>query len=562
MLKKKIILFFATFLLVFSFIITAPLALSQNNNSEGEPTVEVETEIDYFPVTLSGEELFFIQVPIGAFDQEERALSITQKIETIAKDSSISVDSITIKEDEETTNIVARNTVILTLTEKDGKEAGISRQTLGIKYLEEIKLAITEYREERSSPHLLKGVIFSLISTVVVIILLNIIKQVFPRIIKFLEVAKKQIIPPLKIQQLELLSSEQIGNLLIKFTQLNKLLIILGIFYVYIPLVCSFFPWTKHITNTILKFLYSSLNIVWEITTDYLPNIIIIIIILIFTYYIIRVLRFFFIQIEQGKIVFPWFYKEWSKPTYKLVTLLIVSLSLVIMFPYLPGFQSPAFQGISLFLGVLLSLGSTAAVSNIVSGVILIYTRAFQEGDRVQIGDSLGNIVEKTLLVTRILTPKNVVITIPNSTVLSSNIINYTANYLEDRPPLILHTTITLGYDVPWRKVYTALTEAALHTDHILKEPSPFIFQTNLNDFYVSYELNVYTTESNLMERIYSQLHENIQDKCNEADIEILSPHYSAIRDGNYTTIPANYLPENYTPPTFRVEGINSQKIQ
>jgi small-conductance mechanosensitive channel len=560
MLKKKIILFFTTCLLVFSFTITAPFALSQNNNSESDPTVEVETEIDYFPVTLAGEELFYIQVPIGAFDQEERALSITKKIESIAKDYSISVDSITIKEDDKTTNIVTENAVIVTLTEKDGEAEGISRQIIAIKYLEEIKLAISQYREERSYPHLLKGVIFSLISTLVVIILLNVIKQVFPRIINFLEVAKKQIIPSLKIQKLELLSSEQIGNLLIKFTQLNKLLIILSIFYIYIPLVCSFFPWTKHITNKILEFFYLSLSIAWEITADYLPNVIIIIIILIITYYLIRIIRFFFTQIEQSKISFPWFYKEWAKPTYKLVILLIISLSLVIIFPYLPGFQSPAFQGISLFLGVLLSLGSTAAVSNIVSGIILIYTRAFQEGDRVQIGDSLGNIVEKTLLVTRILTPKNVVITIPNSTVLSSNIINYTANYLENRPPLILHTTITLGYDAPWRKVYTALTEAALHTDHVLKEPPPFIFQTNLNDFYVSYELNVYTNESNLMERIYSQLHENIQDKCNEADIEILSPHYSAIRDGNYTTIPANYLPENYTPPTFRVEGINSQE--
>jgi hypothetical protein len=406
MLKKKIILFFTTCLLVFSFTITAPFALSQNNNSESDPTVEVETEIDYFPVTLAGEELFYIQVPIGAFDQEERALSITKKIESIAKDYSISVDSITIKEDDKTTNIVTENAVIVTLTEKDGEAEGISRQIIAIKYLEEIKLAISQYREERSYPHLLKGVIFSLISTLVVIILLNVIKQVFPRIINFLEVAKKQIIPSLKIQKLELLSSEQIGNLLIKFTQLNKLLIILSIFYIYIPLVCSFFPWTKHITNKILEFFYLSLSIAWEITADYLPNVIIIIIILIITYYLIRIIRFFFTQIEQSKISFPWFYKEWAKPTYKLVILLIISLSLVIIFPYLPGFQSPAFQGISLFLGVLLSLGSTAAVSNIVSGIILIYTRAFQEGDRVQIGDSLGNIVEKTLLVTRILTRK------------------------------------------------------------------------------------------------------------------------------------------------------------
>lgn len=191
------------------------------------------------------------------------------------------------------------------------------------------------------------------------------------------------------------------------------------------------------------------------------------------------------------------------------------------------------------------------------AGVILIYTRSFQIGDRVQIADAIGDIEEKTLLVTRIRTPKNVLITIPNAAVLSSNIINFSASVRDTQQPLVLHTTITLGYDVPWRLVHQVLIAAAEATTGVLADPPPFVLQTGLNDFYVSYELNAYTEQSHQMPRIYSELHGHIQDHCNEADIEILSPHYGAIRDGHHTTIPQNYLPQGYQPPSFRVGGLD-----
>lgn len=220
-----------------------------------------------------------------------------------------------------------------------------------------------------------------------------------------------------------------------------------------------------------------------------------------------------------------------------------MAFAATVAFPYLPGSQTPAFQGISIFLGLLVSLGSSSAIANIVAGIILTYTRAFLVGDRVKITDTTGDVVEKTLFVTRIRTIKNVVITIPNAAVLGSHVINYSAAANDPAtPPLILHTTITLGYDVPWRKVHDVLTKAALATGQILEEPAPFVLQTSLDDFYVSYELNAYTSSPGIMAKIYSELHQNIQDQCNEANIEILSPHYRAERDGNQTTIPVDYL--------------------
>jgi small-conductance mechanosensitive channel len=247
---------------------------------------------------------------------------------------------------------------------------------------------------------------------------------------------------------------------------------------------------------------------------------------------------------------------DWAEPTYKLLLILIIALAAVVAFPYLPGFDSPAFRGISVFLGILFSLGSTSAVANVVGGVILIYTRAFQIGDRIQVGDIVGDVIEKTLLATRILTVTNKIITIPNASLLSSNVINFSVASRELKRYLILQTTITLGYDLPWRKVHQTLIQAALATENILQDPPPFVVQTSLDDFYISYQLNAYTDQPNLMVRIYSELHQNIQDKCNEVGIEIMSPHYSAMRDGNQSTIPENYLPADYTAPGFRISPL------
>jgi small-conductance mechanosensitive channel len=209
---------------------------------------------------------------------------------------------------------------------------------------------------------------------------------------------------------------------------------------------------------------------------------------------------------------------------------------LVIMFPYLPGSGSPAFQGVSVFLGVLLSLGSSTAINNIIAGLVITYMRPFKPGDRIKIGDITGDVIDKTMLVIKLKTTKNEEITVPNSTVLSSNTINYSS--LSKSKGLILHTTVTIGYDVPWRTMHETLIKAALKTNAILASPEPFVWQTSLDDFYVSYQLNAYTQEAEMQGTIYAELHQHIQDCCRDAGIEIMSPHYRANRDGNKSTIP------------------------
>lgn len=196
-------------------------------------------------------------------------------------------------------------------------------------------------------------------------------------------------------------------------------------------------------------------------------------------------------------------------------------------------------------------------MANIVSGTVLTYMYAFKIGDRVKIGDATGEVIEKTFLVTRIKTIKNLIITIPNSAVMSGHIINYSTSARKNEDRLVLHTTVTLGYDIPWRQVHKVLLSAAKRTERVLKSPAPYVLQTSLDDFYVSYELNAFIDQPEFMARVYSDLHQNIQDACNESGLEILSPHYRAMRDGQASTIPTGYLGEDYKPPAFVVRLVD-----
>jgi small-conductance mechanosensitive channel len=245
------------------------------------------------------------------------------------------------------------------------------------------------------------------------------------------------------------------------------------------------------------------------------------------------------------------FYPDWANPTYQIIRVIVFAFMVVVIFPYLPGSDSAVFQGVSVFLGFLFTFGSAGSLSNIIAGLILTYMRLFKIGDRVKIGDVVGDVIEKSLLVTRIRTVKNEIISIPNSTVMSSHTINYSSDAPEKG--LIIHSTITIGYDVPWMDMHQALIDAASKTELVLQEPKPFVLQTSLDDFYVSYEINAYIKEPNKQAIIYSMLHQNIQDICNERGIEIMSPHYRAARDGNTSTIPSTYLGKEYKAPFFNV---------
>jgi small-conductance mechanosensitive channel len=356
---------------------------------------------------------------------------------------------------------------------------------------------------------------------------------------------------PRRMQELKLMSAQRIAGSLIAVCRLAVLAAFLFLLSLAAGFTFSRFPATERYSDALIRFFLVPLGALWTGFLSYLPNLGFLIVLVTLVYYAIRLLRLLSAGVQRGVIVIPGFYPEWAEPTSEIGAALVIAFGLVVAFPYLPGGDSPALRGVSIFIGVLLSLGSGSAMGNMIAGVILTYMRAFQPGDRVKIAETMGDIVEKTLLVTRIRTNKNAEIIIPNSMVLASHIVNYSASKFEH--PLILNTGVTIGYDAPWRKVHELLISAAVATDGVLSEPAPFVLQTSLNDFHVSYEINAYTHRPNEMIRIYSDLHRNIQEKFNEAGVEIMSPAYTSLRDGNRVTIPAHSLPADYEAPSFRL---------
>ncbi|MBN1428356.1 MAG: mechanosensitive ion channel family protein [Anaerolineae bacterium] len=397
---------------------------------------------------------------------------------------------------------------------------------------------------------IVRSLVLTAASTLAFVLSLRILKRIFPVVYERIETWQRARPLTLKIQRLELLSSVSVTNFLVLLARGVRLLISVALVYLYFSLVLSFFPNTRSVATALFGYIIEPLRTVGQSFISYLPNVLFIAMIVVATHYLIKLVKFLFNAIESEKITVPGLDAELARPTYQIARFLVLAFAAIMLFPYLPGSDSLAFQGISVFLGLLFSLGSASAIGNIIAGVVLTYTRAFRVGDRVKIADTVGDVTEKTLLVTRIRTIKNVEITVPNSMVLGSHIINYSAS--SSQQGLILHTGVTIGYDVPWRQVHELLIAAARMTQHILEQPTPFVLQTSLDDFYVSYELNVYTDQPNKMTIIYSELHQNIQDKFNEAAVEIMSPHFAALRDGHQINIPEEYLPPAYTPPAFR----------
>jgi small-conductance mechanosensitive channel len=553
---KKIGHTLVIFFVVLLLTLTSPLlGIAQN------PT-QPENKIDGFPVMLDGKTLFFIRRGVSSFSAEERANTITRRIERIAQNDSIPIENLTIEQipDDNSLYLSIDQEVILTVTERDAKAYRSTPEVLAQQALQKIQVAIAQYRQDRKPEQLLKNIIYTVIATFSFLIISFAVIKISGKLFPFIRRLIESLTPGIQIGNIEIVSSSKISFFWLRVFRMIRLFILFLLTFNYATFVLRLFPWTRVFGESILGYFSRSLELVLSSIGKYLPNAFIIAIIIFVTYYLIRLIKPFFTAIERGNLVIPGFYTDWAKPTYNLLLVIIIALAAIVAFPYLPGFDSPAFRGVSVFLGLLLSLGSTSAIANVIGGIILIYTRAFRIGDHIQVGDVIGDLIEKNFLVIRICTPTNKIITIPNSSLLSSNVINFSISSRELNRNLIIQTTITLGYDLPWRKAHKTLIEAALETDHILKEPAPFVLQTSLDNFYISYQLNAYTNQPNLMVIIYSELHQNIQDKCNEAGIEILSPSYTSLRDGNTTTIPENYLPSDYAAPPFRVQSSDNQE--
>jgi small-conductance mechanosensitive channel len=533
--------------------------IEQLKNAEQEKRKEQKRQVDSlkqfvngYPVAPFHDTLLMVYSRLGAWQPEARAAAIVEKIKRLEKDHAFNPDSLQVIESEQSTDVVFADLIVLTVTDRDAVWLETNRGELALKYRDTIKQAIKIYRDETSIISVLKDIGWALVVIGFAGLLIYFVNKLFRFTKTKLHSLKGKYLKGISVRGYELFTADNEVRVFEGLNNILRWIAILSVLYLMMPALFSIFPWTRHFSDTLLGYFLSPIKNILLGIWNYLPNLITIIVVLFVFRYVIKAVSFLKYEIQEGKLVIPGFYSDWATPTYQIIRILLFAFMIIVIFPYLPGSDSPVFKGVSVFLGVLFTFGSSGSLSNIIAGLVLTYMRAYKIGDRVKIGEVTGDIIQKTLLVTRIRTIKNEDITIPNSTIMNSHTINYTSSSTE--LGLIVHTTVTIGYDVPWRQVHQLLIAAATATDMILEEPKPFVLQTSLDDFYVSYQINAYTHEASKQAVIYSQLHQHIQDKFNEAGVEIMSPHYKALRDGNLVTIPTDYLPGDYTAPGFKMD--------
>jgi small-conductance mechanosensitive channel len=523
-----------------------------------QSSVPVTSPASEFPITLDGKELIVISTsPVGSLTPQKRAELVQQNIQSFAKSRS-SPSTLKITQKNGGYEIGNEQTILIVVSEADALPTGKTAALLAQDTLQHLQLAVTSYRAQHSWESYALGTVYTLLAILLLWQALRWNNRSFVWLSKKLAVLHENGTRGLQLKGAEVLSAHQLENLVLLALKALRMLGVLLCFYFLLPLVLSFFPETNKLSATVFDYLLSPFTAIIYGFVNYLPNMFSIAVIGIVAFYALKVIAALFNLIEQGDLKFDWFYDDWARPTYQIVRFLVIVTALISAYPYIPGSSSQAFQGVGLVLGAIISFASSSAISNIVAGVILTYTRAFRLNDRIKVGDTIGDVVEKTLLVTRIKTIKHVVITIPNSLVMGTQIINYSTSAASGLG-VILHTSITIGYDVPWQQVEDLMIAAALDTEQLLSDPKPFVLQTSLDDWYVAYEINAYTKQPEKMAVIYSDLHRNIQKQFDAASVEIMSPHYMTLRDGNASTVPSVLTAPGYVAPSFQVQSTKNE---
>ena len=487
------------------------------------------------PVVVDGDTLFHFYTNRGGYSPQQRAMITRDMITELGERLVLYPDSVYIDDSDNTSDIMYDNIVITSLTDRDAMWAGIPQDSLAHNFRSVIVSELKKLQDEHGLWQLIKRILLLLAIIVGQYILFRLTIWLFRRIRHRIEKLREKGLKPLMIQSYELLDTGRQVRLLLSISNVGKWVVMGLQLLISIPMIFAIFPQTEYLAYTILGYIWYPVKAIFHGVVEYIPNLFTIAIIWLAVRYLVKLFKYLSKEIETERLRINGFYPDWARPTFNIIRFLLYAFMVAMIYPYLPGSDTGVFQGISVFVGLIVSLGSSTVIGNIIAGMVITYMRPFKRGDRIKVDDTVGDIIEKTPLVTRIRTQKNEIVTLPNSFIMSTKSVNYTTSARDYG--LILHSEVTIGYDVPWRQVHRLLIEAALATDGILSNPAPFVLETGLNDWYPVYQINAYTREANRMSAIYSQLHQNIQDRFNEEGVEIMSPTYIATRDGNASTV-------------------------
>ena len=477
------------------------------------------------PVLLDGRTLFYLQ-GISSYPADVRARMVAQRIQAAAVDPTFSAEKVTIEEKEDRTAIVFGTKPLVTLVDLDASAEGVTRKILAEVIQARIILGVKEYHAARQPRVLIQNAGYAIGAACIFAVAIFAIVRAFRWLRKTTAARIDRKLKELEVQSRHFIQAEQLGAVVTRLLSGLQWLAIFILAAVFLQFVLGMFPWTRRIADELLGLFIKPLETMGQGLLGALPDLAFLLVLCLVVIYVLRASRLFFAGLEAGTITISSFEREWAGPTYRILRMLVIAFAVVVGYPYVPGAGSEAFKGVTIFLGVVFSLGSTSFISNIIAGYTMIFRRAFQVGDRISIDNYVGEVIETGVSVTRLRTPKNEVVVLPNSLVLSNSLVNYSA--LARKQGLILHTTVGIGYETPWRQVEAMLLKAAAQCSGILKVPPPFVLQTALGDFCVTYELNAYCDAPETMPQLYAELHRNILDVFNEYGVQIMTPAYES----------------------------------
>jgi small-conductance mechanosensitive channel len=440
--------------------------------------------------------------------------------------------------------------LLFTLTEGDvdveAKQSldDLVRQTQA--RLEEVRVAWHQMNDKRL---LGEGLVRTLIASLVLGLLIWVVYRATGRLVLWME-KKRDVIAAVHpyVDWREFLARVALGSM-----QMVRWFVLLALGYAWLAYVLSSFVVTAPIAHRLGDWLWGKLLWLGDGVLGSLPGIATVVIVLAFTRVVADAVRYLFDAVQRGRLRLPMFHPETTTATRRIVALAVWGVGIAAAYPYLPGSSSEAFKGLSVLFGLMITLGSAGLVTQAMSGLVVVYSRALHKGDFVDINGVQGVVSEVASLATKVVNIRNEEITIPNSVVISSPIRNYSK--LAGSQGTLITTKVTIGYDAPWRQVHALLIGAAQKTHGIRATPTPYVYQTALSDFYVEYEL--FASIDRPLERIpvLSALHANIQDEFNEAGVQIMSPHFFAQPEQPVTVPKAHWFAPPAQPPGGAAPG-------
>ena len=526
------------------FALAATLAFPMRVAAQDPAATQAEGEVVTAPVQLDGEVLLTVR-GVSSVPAAERARLIAERLAQVAADATTPADSVRVVEEDSVSRIVAGDRLIMGVLEADAMLEQVPRSVLAAAHVARLRQAIVGYRDARSPTALRRSAINALTATALLIAGVVALFWFWRWLDRLLTNRLSTRIHTVGIQQFEVMRAERIWSALRNALVALRTIAILAIALVYIGFVLAQFPRTRGLSRGMVDFAVGPLEVIGNGFVAQIPSLIFLVVLFFVFRLALRVIRLFFDAVERNTVTLGGFDAEWAQPTYKIIRILVIAFGLVVAYPYIPGSESAAFRGVSLFIGIVFSLGSSTAISNIIAGYMMTYRRAFKVGDRVKVGDAFGEVVQMRLQVTHLRSPKNEEIVIPNSQILGSEVVNYSS--LARTRGLILHTEVGIGYETPWRQVEAMLILAAERTPGLATDPPPFVLHKKLGDFAVTYELNVYCTDVPAMMQLYTALHRNILDVFNEYGVQIMTPAYEGdpaepklVRRHDWYTAPAS----------------------